>query len=89
MPRHCDLAHIDEPESNLLKFNTEVELNEVAADIWPTTKPAGTYRLRVAVVADNSKPRYWQLRIVFSGNWYDDEAEMFENGVRVEVESRP
>ncbi len=27
--------------------------------------------------------------VVFSGNWYDDEAEMFENGVRVEVESRP
>lgn len=81
LPKHCDLAHVDQPKSGFLQFNTEVTPNEVAPGVWPTVKPAGEYRLDVAVTADNAKPLYRTLKIAFDGNWYKTEAEMFTKGV--------
>jgi len=70
LPQHCDLAHVDQPSSSHLQFCTEVTPNQVAPGIFPTVKPAGNYRLRVAATADNSKPVYRTLTIAFEGKWY-------------------
>lgn len=86
LPKHCDLAHVDQPTPGELQFNTEVVPNEVAPGIWPTKKPPGTYQLRVAVTADNSGPVYRTLKIVFDGNWYATEKDMFEKGAVISVE---
>lgn len=86
LPKHCDLAHVDEPLSKYLQLNTEVTPSEVAPGVWPTVKPAGTYRLRVGVTADNAKTLYKTLKIVFQGKWYDTEAEMFKKGLVITVE---
>ena len=87
LSKHCDLAHIDEPDSKLLKLNTEVVPNEVAAGVWPTIKPSGHYRLRLAITADNSKPVYRTLSITFAGQWFKTEEDMFTKGIVVRVES--
>src|SRR5260221_3800900 len=81
LPKHCDLAHVDSPKSTFFQFNTEVTPNEVAPGVWPTVKPAGHYRLDVAVTSDNSKPLYRTLKIAFDGTWYQTEKDMFEKGV--------
>jgi hypothetical protein len=67
LPKHCDLAHVDKPNSTHLQFNTEVTPNDVAPGVWPTVKPAGDYKLEAAVTADNSKPIYRTLSIRFDG----------------------
>jgi hypothetical protein len=85
LPKHCDLAHVDQPSSAYLQFNTEVTPNQVAPNVWPTVKPAGSYLLRVAVTADNSKPIYRNLKIAFDGNWYASETDMFTKGVIITV----
>ena len=87
LPKYCDLLHVDEPTSSHMQINTEVRPNQVGPGMWPTIKPAGTYRLRVAVTADNAKPLYKTLKIVFDGTWYESEAEMFSRGVVITVES--
>ncbi len=86
LPKHCDLAHVDESNSPFLEFCTEVSPYEVAPGVYPTKKPAGTYRLGVAATADNSKPVYRTLEIVVDGKWYKTEAEMFTKGVVITVE---
>ena len=86
LPKHCDLAHVDQPSSTHLQFNTEVTPNQVAPNVWPTIKPAGTYQLRVAATADNSKPVYTTLKIAFGGKWYAAETDMFTKGVVITVE---
>ena len=85
LPKHCDLAHVDNPSSTHLQLNTEVTPNVVAPGVWPTIKPAGTYRLEVAVTADNAPPVYRTLRIVFDGKWYASETDMFTKGVVISV----
>jgi hypothetical protein len=86
LPKHCNLAQITELEPTLLQLSTEVVPYEVAPGVYPTKKPAGTYRLRIAATADNSKPLYRTLKIAFEGKWYKTEAEMFTKGVVVTVE---
>jgi hypothetical protein len=87
LPKHCDLAHVDHSNTKFLQFNTEVTPNEVAPGVWPTVKPAGTYRLEVAATADNAKPLYRTLKIVFGGTWYATEKDMFSKGLTIEVET--
>jgi hypothetical protein len=86
LPKHCDLAHVDQPSSAYLQFNTEVTPNQVAPNVWPTVKPAGTYELRVAATADNSRPVYGTLKIAFDGMWHKSETDMFTTGVVITVE---
>lgn len=81
LPRHCDLGHVDEGGGGLLTFCTEVKPNEVAPNVWPTVKPAGHYRLSVAVVADNADTRYYLVEIGWDGQWRDNETEMFRDGL--------
>jgi len=86
LPKHCDLAQVNEADPTLLQFCTEVSPNEVAPGVYPTKKPNGTYRLRIAATADNSKPVYRTLSIAFDGKWYKTEADMFTKGVQIAVE---
>jgi hypothetical protein len=86
LPKHCDLAHVDQPNSTHIQINTEVTPNEVAPGVWPTVKPAGDYKLEVAVTADNSRPLYRTLKVAFDGKWYATEHDMFTKGVVVTAE---
>ncbi|HEX2680638.1 MAG TPA: hypothetical protein VHQ03_05040, partial [Candidatus Dormibacteraeota bacterium] len=86
LPRHCDLCHVDYPTRAYLQFNTEVTPNQVANGVWPTIKPAGTYRLEVAATADNAQPVHRILKIEFNATWYPTEADMFSRGLTVAVE---
>jgi len=87
LPKHCDLAHVDKPSQAYLQLCTEVVPNQVAPNVWPTIKPAGDYRLRIAATADNSKPVYRALHIAFRGTWYANESDMFTKGCVVTVET--
>jgi hypothetical protein len=78
---------VDQPTNQLLQFNTEVTPNEVAPGVWPTIKPAGTYRLDIAATADNAKPTYGKLKVVFDGKWYATEKDMFSKGLVITVEA--
>ncbi len=87
LPRHCDLCHVDYPTRSHLQFNTEVTPNQVAHGVWPTVKPAGTYRMEVGITADNAEPLHRILKVDFKANWFATEADMFSKGLTVAVEN--
>src|SRR5207244_3745631 len=76
MSKHCDLCFVQQDSEEYLTFVTEVFPNPVAPDVWPTRKEAGSYKLDVAVVADNADPVRKTLLIEFGGKWFDDADEM-------------
>ncbi len=86
LPKHCDLAHVDQPSAAYLQLSTEVVPNQVGPQVWPTIKPQGDYRLRIALTADNSKPVYRTLRMTFDGQWHPNEPDMYASGLHVVVE---
>src|ERR1700687_1545216 len=47
-------------------------------DAFPSSKPAGTYRLLVAVAADQVVPVHCVVEIAWSGNWTYDAAAFFK-----------
>lgn len=87
VPKHCDFCHVFDADSGappLFEFDTEVTPNQVGPDLWPTRKPPGNYRGRLAVTADNGDPRYFDFEIRYTG-WLDDENAMFEQGLTITV----
>lgn len=94
--KHCDLAHVIDPnmrgqfegednhwpavpqENTILSFNTAVKPHTLSH-----LTPFGTYHLDVVVSAANAQPVKKTLEIHLTGNWYDDEREMFREGVRI------
>lgn len=48
-------------------------------------QPSGTYRLELELGAANARPKEKTLEITLSGTWYDDEDEMFSEGVRIRL----
>jgi len=47
--------------------------------------PFGKYRLVIIVAAANAKPVEKTLEISLTGDWYDDEQRMFQEGVGVRI----
>jgi hypothetical protein len=76
LPRHCDFCHTSENEPYLFHFETEVEPYEVAPDVFPTIKPAGTYRVQLAVTATNARAQYSIVELKGDGEWSDSAGEM-------------
>jgi hypothetical protein len=94
MPKHCDLCHIVRPEDRaylppennprldvppnqtLLFFEVEVRPFTMAHIL-----PPGKYQLDILVGAANAEPSKFTIRINHTGKWYDDEAQMFKEGV--------
>ncbi len=47
--------------------------------------PQGKYRLLLQIAAANKKPVKKTLEITLTGNWYDDEARMFSDGIGIRM----
>jgi hypothetical protein len=54
-------------------------------EAFPSSKPAGTYRLLVAVAADEVVPVRRLVEIAWSGNWTYDAAAFFKNELIVRL----
>ena len=52
---------------------------------YPTRKRAGTYRLVVAIGADDAPVVRQTVEIVWSGKWSDDPADFFTKELRVSL----
>lgn len=96
MEKNCDLGFIQDParrtaEDRLLlgisnreaSFDFSVQVPTFTLNHVITS---GTYRLRVAVAAANSRsPKEFTLEIVLSGDWFDDHTVMRERAMRVKL----
>jgi hypothetical protein len=93
--KHCDLGHIIEP-SQKAQFKEDLPgvtamdtVFALALEVQPQSLPhllaPGTYRLELHIAAANSAPVTKTLEIVHSGNWFDDEEKMFQDGIVVRV----
>ncbi len=83
--RHCDLGHVVldlHPQGRLetFEFDFVVHPNTGQSRMRP-----GTYRLRIAAVASNARIVRRTAELVFSGQWYNDEATMFRDGVSLRL----
>jgi len=56
-----------------------------APDAYPSSKPAGTYRLHLAVVADGVDPIKKIIEISWSGRWWDHAAAFYEKELTVRL----
>jgi hypothetical protein len=98
MHRHCDLAHIMDPQKRMLlpdenktwsgipPYKTILSFDTHAK---PSTlsylHPMGRYRIVVVVGAANAKPIEKTLEIMLEGSWYNDEDKMFGQGIKVKL----
>jgi len=90
--RHCDLGHVvldihprpqaHQPEGRLETFDFDfvVHPNTDQSRLQP-----GTYHLRIAAVASNARIVRRTVELVFSGQWHNDEATMFRDGVSLRL----
>ena len=93
LERYCDLVHIDRLPSStqvsrLIFHNAGYPTapNALKEAEWPTQKPPGEYELDIAVAATNARTIRRTISINFTGEWYDDEKEMFAQGLIVQVQ---
>jgi hypothetical protein len=91
--KDCDVAHIVKPSQRhqfpgeddphfehgkaILYFYTEVRPTNLSY-----LCPPGDYRLHITLAAANAPPVRQILTINVTGRWYDDENDMFKDGVR-------
>jgi len=94
--KDCDLAHILKPSQRpqfpaeddphlqrgkaILHFHTEVKPANLSY-----LCPPGDYRLHITLAAANAAPVRQILTINLTGQWYDDESDMFKDGVRANL----
>jgi hypothetical protein len=57
--------------------------------VYPTRKPRGTYRIRLAIAADDTQPIYRTLQIEWSGRWVDDPKLFFAKHLKVPEVDHP
>jgi hypothetical protein len=92
MGKHCDLGFIPHPAQarslGIAPKNVEASRNtwlSLDLEVLPNTEShileSGTYRLELRVAAANAKPRLELLEVTLTGNWFDDQAQMFSKGV--------
>jgi hypothetical protein len=96
MGRHCDLGHVADPRlkhihneirPDVPKDKTVLFLDlEVAPFTLVHLLPPGNYELKLIIAADNCRPIKKVLKIMHSGNWFDDEKTMFEKGIKLTIE---
>lgn len=91
MGKHCDLGHILDPEKrerfgiNLGNVSANKTILELELEIIPNTLthliPPGVYRFELKLAAANVEPVTKTLEINHTGDWYQDENEMFAKGI--------
>ena len=80
MGKHCDLGHIKEDETPKLELDLEVLPNTGSHILNPDK-----YRLNIKIAASNFKPITRTIEINLTGDWFDDEARMFSDGLGLRV----
>jgi hypothetical protein len=95
MGKHCDIGHIIDPAnraecgedlpgvlpmSTLFALDLEVYPNTLSHLLAP-----GTYRLVLRVAAGNSLPMTKILELTVTGKWFDNERQMFQDGIGLRV----
>jgi hypothetical protein len=98
MYRYCNLAHIIDPKYRRAFVGEAGHRPDVSTDktvlsfdtIYQTytlshLQPPGRYLLTIVVAASNSKPVEKTLGINLTGEWFDEELRMLEEGVGVRV----
>ena len=92
MTRHCDLGHIDGPATGPEAM--EFDLDHTATFVFDLEAPlhasgatlgTGTYHAKVFLGAANMTSRKHVIEIVFTGEWIEEETEMFKHGIRITV----
>ena len=96
MGRHCDLGHIADPKLKHLHKETKPGVpNDKTAlfldlEVLPFTLvhllQPGSYKLNLIISADNSSPVKKVVKIMHSGNWFEDENKMFTKGIGLVLE---
>lgn len=98
MYRHCDLAHMIQPEKRAAFSGEDKQwpgvpptktILSLDTAVKPNTlshlQPHGQYRMDIVVAAANAKPIKRTLEITLTGDWYDNESQMLSQGVGVRV----
>ena len=96
--KHCDLAHVINPQLRKLSAWEDDAWPNVPPDktilsfdtiVRPYTKPylvcPGTYRLVLTIAAANSQAISRTLEITLTGDWYDDERKMLGEGIGIKL----
>jgi hypothetical protein len=68
----------------VLAFDLQVEPNMKGHLVGP-----GTYRLRLIVAAANALPVEYEIEMIFTGDWYDDEDKMLTDGFQMKTIAGP
>jgi len=87
---------VGQPGRKELRFDLSTLVSPVAAqplvsrpvdlpDAYPSSKPAGTYQLHLAVVADSVAPVEKVVEITWNGEWWDHAADFFQNELKVRL----
>ena len=92
MGKHCDFFHISIPAMrnggfaptlpNVPQTDTIAELDlEVSPNNLGHLVPPGVYRVELLIAAANARPVSKTLEINLTGRWFDDQAQMFADGI--------
>lgn len=96
MGKHCDFFHIDSPDrrragvaANLPAVPATETLAEFDTEVMPgnlgSLIPSGTYRIELLIAGTNVGPISKTIEITLTGKWYDDEKQMFRDGVSLRM----
>ena len=75
-PERARSNESSKPDAAVFTFDLEVKPNHAFHIVIP-----GTYRAHLAVGAANVEPIRLCLEMTFSGNWFDDTARMYSEGI--------
>jgi hypothetical protein len=99
MGKHCALGHIVDPQfrkdlgEDLPSVPAEKTILALDLEFLPSSRshlvPPGTYRLELRVAAANSTPVTRILELTTTGEWFQNEDQMFTNGLGITVISTP
>lgn len=96
MGKHCDIGHIVDPSTprssalrEILNFTGEKTLLEFDLEVFPSTYSnvisPGEYQLVLQIAAANAKPKEVKLSLNFTGEWFNDETQMYSKGIGIQI----
>jgi hypothetical protein len=95
MSKYCDIGHVIVPSERLklghdlpgiasnkciFAFDLQAEPNMKGHLVDP-----GTYRLDLLIAAENCQPSQYTIELIFPGDWFDSQDEMFSNGFGIRI----
>jgi hypothetical protein len=91
MGQHCNVGYVADPNTRsvpaefLPPVSDDKTRLRLSLEVQPNTGSdlleQGTYLLELKIAASNSEPVTMSLELFVSGTWYDDETQMFSDGL--------